>query len=167
MSDYYDNEITPFDDTTMTYSTTTHRYTLTIQAVDDEFNVDFVRMSGDEGNAEQRLREISSDMYKYIYKYNRRDLDKQKVDEHRLAKNGDLRDVIRDSMLDMVRALIRSGYSMIKDLSPVNVETSTVMDFSNLPGICPDAIDGLFAYGVLFKGRYSFKIDDEDYRTDY
>ena len=70
-------------------------------------------------------------------------------------------------MLDMVRALIRSGYSMIKDLSPVNVETSTVMDFSNLPGICPDAIDGLFAYGVLFKGRYSFKIDDEDYRTDY
>lgn len=167
MTTYYDNEITPFDDVYMTYSTDTHRYTLTINAVDNEFNVSFIEYAGNQANAEQLLREISSDMYKYIYKYNRRDLNKQKVDEHRLAKNGDLRDYIRDAMLDMVRALIRSGYSLDKDLSWVNSETGQVMDLSDIPSIAPDAIDGLFAYGILFKGTYSYKINDEDYRSDY
>lgn len=167
MSDYYENEITPYDDINMTYSKDTHRYTLTIDAVDKEFDVNFVELATSEKKAEALLREVSSDMYKFVYKYNRKDSEKRKTDEHRLAKNGDFRDVIKDTMLDMVRAMIRSGYNIDKDLSWVNSETSTVMDLSNIPSIAPDAIDGLQAYGILWKGHYTYNIDDEDYRSDY
>lgn len=167
MGTYYENEVTPFDDLYMTYDTNKHRYELTIHAIDSEFNVSFVEFAGSEGNAMQLIREISADMYKYIYKYNRRDANTRKIDEHRLAKDGDLRDVIKDAMLDMVRALIREGYSLDKDLSWVNPESGVVLDLSNIPGIAPDAIDGLFAYGVLHKGGYSYRISADDYRSDY
>jgi len=169
MSDkiYYDNQIVPFDDIYMTYDRTAHRYTLTIDAVDNELDADFIAYARSQENAEALLREISSDMYKFIYKYNRRDINKQKADEHKLAKNGDLRDIIRDSMLDMCRGLIRSGFLLQKDLSWVIPETGTVMDLSNVPDIAPDAIDGLFAYGILHKGPYSYKIETDDYRADY
>lgn len=164
---YYDNEVTPSDDVFMTYNTNKHRYELTIKAIDDEFNVSFVDFAGSRENALQLIREISADMYKYIYKYNRRDINKRKADEHKLAKNGDLRDVIQDTMLDMVRALIRGGYSLDKDLSWVNPESGVVLDLSNIPSIAPDAQDGLLAYGILHKGPYSYRIADDDYRSDY
>lgn len=164
---YYDNEVVPFEDTTMTYDSDKHRYVLTIQAVDDEFNVSLVSYAGSVEDAESMLREVSNDMYKYIYKYNRRDEKKRRAVEHLLAKNGDLRDLIRDSMLDMVRAIIRGGYSLQKDLSWVNPETGLVMDLSNIPAIAPSAIDGLFGGGVLFKGRFTYQIDADDYRSDY
>ena len=165
--EYYDNQIVPTDDVDMTYSKTNHRYMLTIEAVDKELNANFVTFAGSEQNALALLREISGDLYKYIYKYNRRDIKKRKADEHALAKNGDFRDVIRDAMMDMCRGLIRSGYLLQKDLSWVNPETSTVMDLSNVPEIAPDAIDGLFSYGILHKGPYNYRIDAEDYRADY
>lgn len=164
---YYDNQIVPFTDINMVYDSTIHRYTLTIDAVDNELNANFIEYAGSEENAEALLREISGDFYKYIYKYNRRDINKRKADEHMLAKNGDLRDVIKDSMMDMCRGLIRSGFLLQKDLAWVIPETGTVMDLSNVPDIAPDAIDGLFAYGILHKGPYSYKIEAEDYRSDY
>lgn len=169
MSDrqYYKNEITPYNDIKMTYDTNSHRYTLTIDYVDTELNVNFTTLAGDIDEAKQRLREVSGDFYKFIYKYNRRDSEKRKTDEHRLAKNGDFRDTIADTMIDMVRAWIRSGYSLDKDASWINNETSTVMDLSNIPSIAPDAIEGLFAYGILHKGSYNYTIDDDDYRSDY
>ena len=167
MGKYYDNEITPFNDQYMTYDTNTHRYTLTDYAIDESFNANFVTYAKSEDNAKALRNEISADYYKYIYKYNRRDSDKRKTDEHRLAKNGDFREVIRDGMLDMARALIRTGNLIDKDLSWVNSETSTVMDLSSVPPITSDAIDGLFAYGILHKGSYTYSIDDDDYRSDY
>jgi len=165
--EYYDNQIVPFDDLNMTYSDANHRYMLTIHAVDEELNATFIEFAGSSENALALLREISGDLYKYIYKFNRRDIDKLKAVEHALAKNGDWRDVIRDAMMDMCRGLIRSGYLLQKDLSWVNPETSTVMDLSNIPEIAPDAIDGLFAYGILHKGPYTYRIDAVDYRADY
>lgn len=167
MSTYYDNEITPFDDVYMTYDSDKHRYELTIKAIDDELNISFVEFAGSDGNAEQLIREISSDMYKYIYKHNRRDIKKRKADEHKLAKDGDIRDTIRDTMLDMIRALVRSGYTLDKDLSWVNPESGVVLDLSDIPSIAPDAIDGLLAYGILHRGPYTYQIADEDYRSDY
>lgn len=167
MGKYYENEITPFSDVQMEYIGKKHSYKLTIDAVDNEFNISFVEFAGSKENAEQLLREIQGDHNKYIHKYNRRDETKRRVTEHLLAKNGDLRDVIRNSMLDMIRALIRSGYTLQKDLAWVHPERGTVMDLSNIPSIAPDARDGLLVSGILHKGPYSYIIDDEDYRSDY
>jgi hypothetical protein len=167
MREYYDNQVDPSDDTNMIYDDNKHRYRLTIDAIDKEFNVSFVQFAGSKDNANQLIREFSADMYKFIYKYNRRDIDKRKADEHKLAKNGDIRETILETMLDMVRATIRNGYTLDKDLSWVNPESGVVMDLSNIPSIAPDAMDGLFAYGILHKGPYSYKISAEDYRSGY
>ncbi len=164
---YYDNQGVPFDDTDMVYDSTKHRYKLTIDAVDNEFNVSFVAFALSVENAESLLREISADLYKFIYQYNRRAEKKRKAVEHALAKNLDWRDTIKDSMLDMVRATIRGGYSLQKDLAWVNPETGIVFDMSNIPAIAPDAIENLFGMGILFKGEYSYQIDADDYRADY
>lgn len=167
--EYYDNQVTPYDDIYMTYNTDTHRYTLTVQSVDDAHFITkpFMTAAGSEEVAESRLDETSKDMYKYIYRMTRRGEKKRKVVEHMLAKNGDLRDVLRDSMLDMVRALIRSGYGLQKDLGWVNTATGTVFDFKDIPAIAPSAVDGLLAAGILFKGVYTYRIEEEDYRSDY
>ena len=160
-------EITPFDDTYMTYDQNTHRYTLTIAAVDEEFDISLVEFAGSQANAESLLREISSDVYKAIYKFNRHDEKHRRVVEYKLAKHPDARNIIKDAMLDYVRATIRSGYAIVKDLSPVNPELGIVMDFSKLPPIAPDAFDGLYAYGILHRGEYNFTIPDDAYRSDY
>lgn len=167
MGTYWRNEIEPYDDVTMTYDSNKHRYELTIAAVDNEFNANLVEYAGSFEDAQAILREISSDVYKFIYKYNRRDFRKLQAVEHGLAKNGDWRDAIRDAMLDYARATIRNGYLLDKDLSWVNPETAQVMDLSNIPAIAPDAIDGLMAYNVLHKGPYTFTIADDDYRDGY
>lgn len=167
MGDYYDNEITPYTDTDMVWNEDRHRYILTIAAVDNEYNVSFVAFAGNIENAESLLREISADMYKYVYRYNRRAEKKRRAVEHLLAKNGDLREVIRDAMLDMVRALIRGGYTLQKDLSWVNPERGTVLDLSNIPSIAPDAQELLLSSGILHKGEYTYSINDDDYRADY
>jgi hypothetical protein len=70
-------------------------------------------------------------------------------------------------MLDMMRANIRSGYSLQKDFMQINPERGTVLDTRQVPSIAPDAIEGLFASGILFKGEYSYRITDDDYRSDY
>lgn len=162
-----DNEIIPFDDVDMTYNSTTHRYTLTVQAVDEEFDVSLVEYAGSQANAESLLREISSDIYKTIYNLSRRDNKTVRVIEYNLSKNPNQRPVIKDAMLDHMRATIRTGYAMVKDLSPVNSETGIVLDFSTLPPIAPDALDGLYAFGIIHRGTYSYRIPDESYRTDY
>ena len=162
------NEITPFSDTNMDYSLTTHRYTLTVAAVDAEFDVSFVAFSGSQANAESLLREISSDVYKTIYKESRTiSENKRRVTEYKLAKDPDIRNILLETMLDYVRATIRSGYLIVKDLSPVNPELGTVLDFSKLPTISPDALDSLITYNVIYKGYYTFTIPDDDYRVDY
>lgn len=171
MGKYYENEVTPYNDIYMTYSDKTHSYTLTEHAADEiskgVTGKSFLLACGSEDREKYKRKEYSSDMYKYIGSYNRRDERKRRVDEHRLAKNGDLRDYIQDAMSDMLRADLRSGFSIQKDLSWVNPERGSVIDLSSVPSIAPDAIEGLFASGILFKGEYSYKIDDDDYRDDY
>lgn len=164
---YWTNEITPYDDTYMTFDTDTHQYTLTVDGVNKEFNVGLVEFAGSEGNAKQLLREIRGDFYKYVYRVTRRDEQHRRVVEHRLAKDGELRDLIKNSMLDMVRATIRGGYSMQKDLMWANPVTGTVMDLSNVPAIAPDAIEGLQSMGMASRYPYTFQIEDSDYRSGY
>jgi hypothetical protein len=172
MGKYYDNEITPVSTTDLEWLPDAHRYRMKLTFADKITNgvvgkSYLAACNGNEDKAIFSLDELSADMYKFIYKYNRRDINKRKADEHKLAKNGDLLDVIRDTMGDMLRAALRSGYTIDKDLSWVNPETNTVLDLSNVPSIAPDAIDGLFAYNILHKGPYSYRIDAEDYRSDY
>ena len=168
---YYENEIVPFDDEDMVYNDKKHRYILTAKFA-DKISLGVIGKSYLEGKQTEArrnyaLQEHSADMYKFVYKWNRRDERKRRTTEHLLAKNGDFRDFIKDSMADMVRADIRGGYQLQKDLSWVNPERGTVMDLSDIPSIAPDARDGLLESGILYKGEYSYRIDDEDYRSDY
>lgn len=170
--EYYDNEVTPVSTTDLIWLPNAHRYRMSEEFANTISN-GVVGMSylaicgGNVSKLEFSLDELSADMYKFIYKYNRRDINKRKADEHKLAKNGDLKDVIRDTMGDMLRAALRSGYTLDKDLSWVNPETGIVLDMSNIPSIAPDAIDSLFAYNILHKGPYSYRIAADDYRSDY
>jgi hypothetical protein len=159
-------EQNPYDDTDMTYDISSHKYILTISSVDSEFDVSLVDFAGSQANAESLLREISSDIYKAIYNLSRRDERHRRVVEYRLAKDPELRDVIKNAMLDYVRATIRSGYAIVKDLSPVNPELGVVLDFSKLPPVAPDALDGLYAFGLIYKGRFGFTIPDEIYESE-
>ena len=164
---YYDNEAVPVSDLDMIWDTINRRYVLTIDAVDNEFNATLVKFAGSEETAEAILKEVSADMYKFIYRYNRRDEKKRRAVEHMLSKNADLRPILKATMLDMMRANIRSGYSLQKDFMFINPERGTVLDTRQVPSIAPDAIEGLFASGILFKGEYSYRITDDDYRSDY
>ena len=167
---YYDGIDTPDQFYTFTYEPTagTHRYVLTIAGVDNEFNVSFSEFAEGEDNANSLLREISSDVYKTIYKMsNARTAKKRRVVEYRLAKDPEIRNILFEVMLDYVRATMRSDWILVKDLNPVKKAAGLVLDFSDLPPIAPDALDGLLAYGLLYKGQYGYRILDADYRSDY
>lgn len=168
---YYDNEITPYTDNDLEWLETEHKYRLT-EAFCDNVAIgvtgkSFVECVGSEPRALFMRNEIMADMYKFVYGYNRRDRRKLRADEHKLAKNGDIRVVIKDSQGDMLRAALRTGNLIDKDLSRVNEEAGVVLNMDGVPAIAQDAIDGLMAYGILHKGPYSYMISDDDYRSDY
>lgn len=171
MGKYYDNEITPYSDTDIEYDLTKHRYRATKGYADEickgTTGKSFQVAIGGEAQERFKREELSADMYKGVQKYNRRDEDKRRTTEFLMAKNGDLRDVIKESLGDQIRADLRSGYSMQKDLAWVNPERATVLDLSKVPGVAPDSIEGLLSSGILHKGPYSYSIDDDDYRDDY
>jgi hypothetical protein len=164
---YYDNEVTPFDDINMTYDANYHGYSLTEDAIDRELNVSFAEMCGSSEEAKQRIKEFRHDFYSFVYNYNRRGINKRKTDEHRLAKDGDIRDGIFQAMLDIARASIRGGFNLDKDISVINEERGTVLDVRNTLTVPKSAFMTMKQYGMLHRGEYSYRITPDDYRSDY
>lgn len=144
----------PFSDENMTYSATTHRYTLT---------EDFVRENGldlglelnTEGMPEPSkapqlaLERVSLLVYSNIYNYGRNKNDKEYI----LACNPELRQPIQDAMLERLKYMIDSGDMSTRSgaliTQGIRVETKDL-----IASVMEEMI--LRPTGILHRGDFQF-----------
>lgn len=165
----------PYSSDDMTYSTETHRYTLTPEYVLKETGITLQQvlnpglMSQPQQVAQIFLEKISKSIYKYIYETNRENY-KQ---EYLLAKLPTLRKIIREAMLQQVLYVLNNGDLAI--YSGVNVKTGQIMDLRQLQqaGISPDAKRELdtqlpeIQVAITYQGQLPILIDRNKIRVGY
>lgn len=148
----------PYSDSEMTYSTTTHRYTLTSdyvrsQGIDLSLILDTTAHPEPSNAPGQVLERISMLVYTNIYNYGRQKADK----EYLLACNSDLRSVIRDAMMERLEYMANSGDLSSK--SGALITQGTRVDVEDLiPSIVEEMT--LRAAGLLHRGKFDFVKDE-------
>ena len=148
----------PYSNEQMTYSTTTHRYTLTEEYVRQMgidlslvLNTDFSPIPASVPGL--FLDRVSKLVYSNIYKYGR----SKKEKEYLLACNPELREVIRDAMLERVTYIIDSGDMSTK--TGALIQQGTRIDVKDLvASVEEEAI--LRSVGLLHRGNYEFVKDE-------
>lgn len=154
----------PFDDTYMTYSAITHRYTLTQQAAKDLCNIDLaveLDTSGlpNAGNmADQYLDNVSMQIYQYIYSYARN----MYAAEFDLAKTPTLRRVVMDAMRYQLSYMVANGD--LASVSGVSFRNGQTMDRKAIKtaSIAPMVETILINSGICYTGFSPwFKVDYE------
>lgn len=154
----------PYSDELLFYDKTLHRYVLTPKAVLVSLNVNLADRLNNRGsnsaedNASAVLRQISLEMYNFIYKHNSQWLYVQKL----LAKCPSARDIIMQAMLQQVAYYLVNG--QIDKFSGVDLRNGRAMDIKDLRGVAsidPQAISILeqplveTGVSLLYRGRYS------------
>lgn len=159
----------PYDDEDMVYDYKLHKYVITPDGVWNNLNEKIIELlGGDDREADIFLKEQSNIIYnRCIYRYGM--LNTRRLKEYHLAKTADLREVIKEALIDQIRYAIRSGANLIQDQHGVNIEKGFALDHKYLRGdavISPEAKDLLSQAGLLYSG-YLRDITDEEYRDGY
>lgn len=152
------NFVQPFDDDSMIYDFDKHRYILTEEYVRQMgidlslvLNTDFSPVPANVPAL--FLDRVSKLVYSNIYRYGRSKKDK----EYLLACNPELREVIRDAMLERIAYIIDSGDMSTK--TGALIQQGTRIDVKDLvPSVEEEAI--LRNAGLLHRGDYQFVKDE-------
>lgn len=132
----------PYSDKYMTYSTSKHRYTLTLEYAADVRNIDLLAVCGSEVNtnnaADQILEKVSRQIYNHIFTHTMHRFRMEKA----LAFDDGTRQVLMDAMGDQLEWMAANG------------DTFNIAD-RDLAGVCPMAHETLAAAGLLFAGNNS------------
>lgn len=120
----------PYDDEYMTYDYRTHRYVLTEKAVMDDLgeNLDVILVNSDPVSRNAFLRKISRTVYGYIKDQS----SSYEFIEYILAKDGRLRDTIKDMLISQVEYTLLGG--AIADYSGVNLAKGQFPDIWKMRG---------------------------------
>ena len=165
----------PYSSDDMTYSTQTHRYTLTEGYVLDQTGISLNavlnpgNMSQPQKVAQLFLEEISKDIYKFIYAQSNEN-DKQ---EYLLAKHPELRKIIREAMLQQVLYYQVNG--RLRLYSGVNLKTGQILDPKQLQqaGISPSAKDELdkqlsdLKVAITYNGTFPILLNKDRIKVGY
>lgn len=106
------------------------RYYLTVDAVDNELNVDLVTARGDYANAKSFLKEISELVYAYLYK-KKTGIRREKL-EYFLTFDLRNRRILYIAMIDMLRYAFYSGGNVIGYQPGVNLNESQQISMEDL-----------------------------------
>lgn len=150
--------VQPFDDDSMFYDFDKHRYILTEEHVRQMgidlslvLNTDFSPMPA--SVPALFLDRVSKLVYSNIYRYGR----SKKEKEYLLACNPELREVIRDAMLERVAYVVDSGDMSTK--TGALIQQGTRIDVKDLvASVEEEAI--LRSVGLLHRGDYQFVKDE-------
>lgn len=148
----------PFSDEDMRYDATKHRYILTEEFVRNQ-GIDLgLELNTDAAPEPSKvpqlaLERISLLVYSNIYQYGRQKQDK----EYLLACHPDLRDVIKDAMMERLKYMIDSGD--LSTRSGALITQGTRVETKDLiPSVMEEMI--LRPTGLLHRGKFDF-IKDE------
>ena len=150
--------VVPFDDDAMVYDIDTHRYVLTEKYL-TSIGVDLSIILNTESAPVPAdipkffLKRVSFLVYSNIYSYGRSKEDKEYI----LACNPNLRDVIKDALVERVAYITDSGDMSTK--TGALIQQGTRVDTKDLIA-SPQEENILRTAGLLHRGAYSF-IKDE------
>lgn len=140
-----------------------HKYYLTIQEVNAEFNLDLIELMGEQKEAMVIINDITSTIYAYLkahYSQSYREI------EYLLFKNEDLKDSIQEILLAQMRYAIRSDGDMVGDSHLINRRLGTVIDVkARSQVVLSDTVYKLIH--STFSYAYDFEVTEEEYRVGY
>lgn len=146
----------PYDDKDMKYDMDLRQYVLTPNYVLNNLYLEEHIETELRSNKrfDRLLREVSDDIYRYIYRYTLKN--QIEIKRYVLAKKEEVRDVLKRAMLYQIRYYLRSGGGLLKDMPGVDIERSRMIDLDRLRGegsIASQAIDALSEVpDILFAG---------------
>lgn len=156
----------PFDDNAMEYSMDRRQYLLKKNYVLGEIMIgeDVIPMLETAETFRKLAISVSNDIYRFIYRHSlRSDLG---FKQYMLAKDKDLRQIIKWAMLAQMEFYLTSGGGALKNQHGVDIERSKSVDLFRMRGegyIAPQAIDYLYeGANILNTGRVSNALDDYD-----
>ena len=158
-----DTSISPYNDDYMVYDLDRQLYLLTDKGVKVLVGEELVELAGNINKAEIVRYEVSQDIYNYISRYSLRETDKYK--KWLIAKDPELREIIKRVLADQMRYYIRSGAGLLKDMHGIQIEKSRALDLSQIRGkalISPSSETLLLNSGLLYVGRLYYP----DYSDD-
>lgn len=153
----------PYDDNDMKYDLNLRQYVLNPNYVLNSLYLEEHIETELRSNKrfDRLLREVSDDIYRYIYRYTLKN--QIEIKRYILAKKDVIRDVLKRAMLYQVRYYLRSGGGLLKDMPGVDIERSRLIDLDRLRGegsIASQAIDALSEVpDILFAGVLYQRID--------
>ena len=150
----------------MTYSTKTHRFTLTIDAVKDATGSNPSTDWGTDDLANKVLEKVSKTVYSTMY--TKVPNDTRILLEYKIAKDLDARDAIKEAMLAHYDSVLVHAIDISSAGNGINEETGTVINRETLydARVSVETESIMDAYGLLNK-RYSWRVSRDDIRADY
>lgn len=158
-----DTSILPYNDDYLVYDIDRQMWVLTNLAVQRELGEDLISLAGNEQKAEVIRYEVSQDVMNYISRYSLNSAYKYKV--WLLAKDENLRNLIKRVLLDQMRYYIRSGAGLIKDMHGIDISKGKVMNLQSMRGnvlVSASVEQQLLNSGLLYTGRMYYSDYEDD-----
>jgi hypothetical protein len=158
-----DSSVLPYNDDYMEYDIDEHMYVLTDYGVRQLIGEDLVVLTGSTTKSKMVRYEVSRDIMNYISMYSR--MQAYKYKQWLLAKDENMRDVIKRVLADQMRYYIRSGAGLLKDMHGINIANNKVMDLNQIRGralISYSAEQMLMQSGLLYVGTMYYSQYEED-----
>lgn len=158
-----DTSVLPYNDDEMVYDLDRQMYLLTDVGVRRLTGIDLVELSGTETESKFNRYEIAQDLKNYISMNTLYTSWKYKV--WLIAKDADLRNVIKRALADQTRYYVTSGAGSLKDMHGINITNGKVIDIALLRNqvSVSASVDLLLKQsGLLYAGKmyYSDYSDD-------
>lgn len=159
-----DTSVFPYNDNYMVYDLDTRQYVLTVEGVASLLGINLDTELGDRVKSNAFVLEMSDIIYNYIYSYSHRSHIASK--RHQIAKDEDLRELFKRTLLAQTRYAVRSGANLLGDMHGVNIERGKALDISKLRGnilVSAQAHNLLSQTGLLFSGyQYMYDLESSD-----
>src|SRR6056297_833552 len=154
----------PYDDKDMYYELDLRMYVLTKDACDDYLGVDLSEnFNGGDIQMQRFIEELSEDIYEFVYDHTF--VNSVKTKRYLMAKDENLRPIIKKALLYQLRYAFISSANLLKDMHGVHIEKAKALDLSQLRGkvnIAHQAIKVLSRSGLLYSGGSYYKLSFEE-----
>ena len=121
----------PTDTSAMKYNITHHKYILDIEYLKKTYEIDFVDKEGSQTKAKNKLLQISTRIYNYIYNHKQRS---KRFWEWYLAFNEDVREVIQEALVQQCIFESESNVSLLQHQIGVNLLNGIKISENDLKG---------------------------------
>jgi len=153
----------PTNTTAMKYNSTHHKYIIDVEYLRKTYNIDFVSKLGSLTKANNRMLQISTRIYNFIYNHKQRS---KRFWEWYLAFNEEVREVIQETLIQQCLFDYESDVSSLQNMVGINflngVKISEV-DLKGSRGIALEAENTLRNYKdgmLLYTGKQIYLPED-------